>query len=81
MATSYSGYLVGITLDFESLSKAANIGFGLFAALVFSKKWFVPGWLWEAEKTRADKYEQLYYDLVNEVRQSATRVQAVAASV
>lgn len=68
-------------MDLDTLSKAANLGFGLLAALVFSKKWFVPGWLWESEKTRADKYEQLYYDLVNEVRTSATRVEAVAAPV
>jgi len=66
-------------MDLDTLSKIANFGLGGFAAFAFSKKWFVPGWVYEAEKSRADKYEQLYYQLMGELKQSAQRVAATTS--
>jgi hypothetical protein len=64
-----------LPLDIDTLSKALNLGGGGFIALIISKKWFVPGWVAEQEKTRADKYEKLYFDLLNELRSTAQRIE------
>lgn len=64
-------------MDFDTLSKVLNAGFGTFVILAGSLKWFVFGWAYTEQKARADKYEALYEDMIKEIRLSARRVDAV----
>lgn len=63
-------------MDFDTISKAINAGFGTLVVVGGSLKWFVFGWVYAEAKERADKYEALYYEMLRDVRNSASRVES-----